>query len=76
MEIGLPINHQILASLRRAYEERPITYGWPGDTQYRFSKNDQRIVLMQSEGQTDWYFSADTPQAVEEIYQKYRHLMV
>lgn len=76
MEISLSLNDQILAGLRSSYEEHPTTYGWPGDMQYRFSKNDQRIVLMESEGQTDWYFSADTPQAVEEIYQKYRHLMV
>jgi hypothetical protein len=57
-----PLSEAALSFLRRNFDIGPETYGWPGHTQYRFSKGDQRILIWASEGQADWWLTADREQ--------------
>jgi len=41
--------------LRHRFEEGPQTYGWPGDTNYRFYNTRSRLLLWDGDGQCDWW---------------------
>jgi hypothetical protein len=57
----VPLRSDDLAFLRRSFEARATTHGWPGDDQYRFERGDARILIWDSEGQADWWITATTP---------------
>jgi hypothetical protein len=40
----------ILSFLRDHFQAELVTYGWPGETQYRFSADDQRILIWVEQG--------------------------
>jgi hypothetical protein len=62
-----PLTEAALTILSNKFEVGPETYGWPGHTQYRFSKGDQRILIWASEGQADWWLSADQEESLREL---------
>lgn len=70
-----PINEEMLSSLRGNFDVEPVTHGWPGDTQYRFSRGDQRILIWNSKIQAGWRFSADSSESVVSLFEGFAHLM-
>lgn len=59
-----PISPEALDFLRGNFAAELETYGWPGDTQYRFFTPDQRILIWESKQQADWWLSADSDDAL------------
>jgi hypothetical protein len=56
-----------LESLRHEFDVGPLTYGWPGHRQYRFSRRDERILIWVSEDQADWWLSADSEDSLRRL---------
>jgi len=54
-----PLTTEAIGFLSQHFDVGPETYGWPGDTQYRFFNDDQRILIWAGEDQADWWLSAD-----------------
>jgi len=73
---GNPVNSETLKLIRDDLVEQPKTYGFPGDVQYRFARNDQRIIIWDSPQQAYWHFTADTIASVVDIFEKYKHLLI
>lgn len=70
---GSLISIEVRKSLRDAFMEQPTTYGFPGDVQYRFQNEDQRIFIWENHQQADWHFTADTSISVMAVFNKYKH---
>jgi hypothetical protein len=68
-----PVTEAALSFLKENLDIGPETYGWPGHTQYRFSKGDQRILIWASEGQADWWLTADREESLVNLIDKVRH---
>jgi hypothetical protein len=68
---GGPLSSETLQSLRDSFEEHPITWGWPGNTQYRFSRGDQRIVIWDTPTQAYWHFSADSAGSLVDLFRQF-----
>ncbi len=68
---GDPLSGEILESLKRSFKEHPVTKGWSGDTQYRFSHGDQRIVIWDGPRQADWHFTADSSESVISLFRQF-----
>jgi hypothetical protein len=68
-----PASATALAFLRDNYDVGPETYGWPGHTQYRFSKNDQRILIWAGDDQADWWMTADREESLRSLIETVRH---
>src|SRR4029077_19506511 len=49
-----PLSPEVLSRLRRCFEEGPQTYGWPGNTNYRFYNARSRLLLCDGDEQCDW----------------------
>jgi hypothetical protein len=49
-----PLSPEVLSRLRRCFEEGPQTYGWPGETNYRFYNARSRLLLWDGDEQCDW----------------------
>jgi hypothetical protein len=49
-----PLSTEVLSRLRRSFEEGPVTYGFPGDTNYRFHNARSRLLLWHGDDQCDW----------------------
>jgi hypothetical protein len=47
-----------LGELRRQFEQRPPTMGWPGHTVHRLERRGVKIMLWDGPGQCDWWISA------------------
>jgi hypothetical protein len=69
---GPPLSAEVLGELRQRYCERASSRGWPGDVQYRFSDEDRRILICESDDWTGWYFSADTPESLMKMVERFR----
>jgi hypothetical protein len=59
-----PLSNDTLHFLKTHFQTELVTYGWPGQTQYRFFDADQRILIWADEGQADWHLIADTAEAL------------
>jgi hypothetical protein len=60
----------VLAALREAFDEEPMTEGFPGDVQHRFGGADRSILIWaERNGPSDWMLTADTPEALEALVQ-------
>jgi hypothetical protein len=57
---NVPVTAQMLEQLCRSFREEVRTYGWPGCTQHRFERDDQRLLLWASSGQAGWWRSANS----------------
>jgi hypothetical protein len=47
-----------------------VTYGWPGETQYRFSADDQRILIWVEQGYANWFLAASTEDTLASLVSK------
>ena len=68
-----PLSDAALSFLRNNFDVGAETYGWPGHTQYRFSKNDQRILIWASDDQADWWITADREDSVSGLIETVRN---
>jgi hypothetical protein len=59
------LSRSALDGLKAAFSEEIQTYGWPGDTQYRFIKDMAAILIWASEDQSDWYIASPDATALE-----------
>lgn len=62
-----------LGFLREEFDAGLETYGWPGQTQHRFSKEDQRLLIWASEDQADWWMTADSDRTLIALIEKVRY---
>ena len=60
-----PLSDAALTFLRQHFDPGLVTHSWPGDTQYRFSKGDQRILIWADRDQADWHLTAETTRSFE-----------
>jgi hypothetical protein len=72
--IGEPVNDQTLEYLRKSFFEEPTTHSWPGHTQYRFSRNDQKILIQNDLTESNWYCSANSHQLMLDVFDENKHL--
>ena len=59
-----PVSDAAISFLRGSFNAAPETHGWPGHTQYRFYSGDKRILIWASDGQADWWLSAETEESL------------
>jgi hypothetical protein len=60
-----PLSRSALAVLAAAFAKEIQTHGWPGNTQYRFAKDGQAILIWSSEKQADWFVAAGDAATLE-----------
>jgi hypothetical protein len=68
-----PLTEGALDSLRFHFRENVRTYGWPGDTQYRFEGDGHRLLIWSAAG-ADWWLAADDELSLAEAARKIWHL--
>jgi hypothetical protein len=59
-----PLERHDLALLEREFVQKDRTWGWPGHTNYRFERGDQRVIVWDGAGQADWWLFAPTAEAL------------
>jgi len=55
-----PLSEYALTFLRSRFTAGPITYGFPGDTQYRFLRGDECVLVWTRGELADWHLATDT----------------
>ena len=66
-----PLTEGALDSLRLRFRENVRTHGWPGDTQYRFDGDGQRLLIWNVDGMcADWFLAADNEPSLAEAARK------
>jgi hypothetical protein len=66
-----PVTEGALDSLCLLFRENVRTWGWPGDTQYRFDGDGQRLLIWNVDGMcADWFLSADNEPSLAEAARK------
>jgi hypothetical protein len=71
-DLLIQAQHEVLSEsalmfLCQEFEQGPVTFGWPGHTQYRFLKDDQCLLIWASENQADWWLSAGKPESMKRL---------
>ncbi|MEL7082871.1 MAG: hypothetical protein AAF268_09815 [Cyanobacteria bacterium P01_A01_bin.3] len=56
---NVPISSSTLNNLATHFTAEIRTFGWPGQTQYRFAGDRQTILIWSNEHQADWFVAAD-----------------
>jgi hypothetical protein len=70
-----PVTEGALDSLRMLFRDNIRTWGWPGDTQYRFEGDGQRLLIWNVDGTcADWILSADNEPPLAQAARKIWHL--
>lgn len=72
---GKPVDENILMFLQKEFFQEPTSFDWDRRIRYRFSHNDQRITITNDDTQSEWTFSADTPESLYSVYEKLKHLL-
>lgn len=67
LETREPVREAALRELREMFEVEPISLGWPGTTNYRFSSPLGRIIIWHGEEQADWILSAPSTSAFDQL---------
>ena len=63
-----------LAFLKQRFKEGPQTFGWPGDTNYRFFSEDGKILIWDTKKrQADWMIWAPSPVALVRLAKSVWH---
>jgi hypothetical protein len=62
-----PLSKEALEFLRVHFQAELVTYGWPGEMQYRFLNGDQRILIWANPKQADWQIVADSEQSLARL---------
>ena len=60
-----PLSTEAINELRRCFSEQARTFGWPGNTQHRFTGEDQAILIWSGEYQADWFVGARDEPSME-----------
>lgn len=60
-----PLSEMALSPLSEHFERESVTYGWPGHTQPRFYRGEQRILIWANVKQADCWLSAKTKESLE-----------
>ena len=71
---GIPLETNMLDSLVTEFTPEPITRGGFSKIQYRFSHNDQKILIHTSASGSDWYLSAESPSVLISLSDKLRSM--
>ncbi len=76
MGSGRPVGASMEKNLQNEFSLEPVTYGWPGARQIRFSQGGIKITIHDDSQQSisNWYFSADSPEALRNIFNHFKHL--
>lgn len=53
-----------LALLEQEFSQRQRTWAWPGHTNYRFERGDQRVVVWDGDQQADWSLLAGSAEGL------------
>ncbi|MBS2011441.1 MAG: hypothetical protein JST00_00905 [Deltaproteobacteria bacterium] len=64
---AVPLHERDLAFLRKGFDQKPTTHGWPGDNQYRFQRGDYRVLVWDSKEQADWWITASSEDRVGDL---------
>jgi hypothetical protein len=75
MESGKLLDENALKFLQKDFFQEPTTFDWDSLIKYRFSSNDQKITIMNDVSQSNWTFSADTQESLNNVYKKLKHLL-
>jgi hypothetical protein len=62
---NLELSMDAVIALREHFSERPSTFGWSGNTQYRFEGKDNAILIWSAEGRADWFVGANDEASLE-----------
>ncbi len=68
-----PLSQAAISFLEENFEVGPETYGWPGDRQLRFAREDQRLLIWAAKDQADWWLTADCAESLRDLVDKVRH---
>ena len=63
-----------LKFLQENFFQGPSTFNWPGKTNYRFSMEDQNILIWDSPDQSDWNLWSDSTESLKSLVEKVWHL--
>ena len=69
---GDALGVSLLARLKDEFTELPMTHSWPGETQYRFARNDQQLMLVSDPQSSYWYLSAGSPLSLFKLFTEFR----
>jgi hypothetical protein len=58
------LDRRDLALLERQLGQRQRTWAWPGHTNYRFERGDQRVVIWDGDSQADWSLLAGSAEGL------------
>ncbi len=62
-----------LQFLKAKFVQRPSTYGWPGQTNYRFETQNGGILIWEGKDQTDWFVWTPTPASLRSLLSRIWH---
>jgi hypothetical protein len=62
-----PLRSVDLEFLRARFREGPTTHGWPGRHQYRFERDDARVLVRDGVGQADWWLAASSQRGAQAL---------
>ena len=62
-----PVSDHVIERLKTEFTEKISTYNWPGKVQYRFSREQQAILIWAAENQADWFVAANNADALHSI---------
>jgi len=64
-------SNRALKTLQMHFDKEIRTYGWPGDTEYRFVGDGATILIWSAQsGHTDWMISADDTESLRSALEK------
>lgn len=59
------LSRAALERLRREFEPEIVTYGWPGNVQYRFVGKQAALLIWDSDDQADWFIAGADSTSLE-----------
>jgi hypothetical protein len=62
-----PLADSDLRLLEREFNSGPATFGWPGETVWRFEWQDQRVLVWAGADGADWWLLAETAEALGDL---------
>jgi hypothetical protein len=68
------LSETTIERLKGAFVCHPVSYGWPGSRQLRFSNQFGRILIWQSPEQMDWFIHADSGPSLLSLLQQIRQI--
>jgi hypothetical protein len=70
-----PLDKAVLDLLHAEFKKEPVTFGRNGEVfAYRFSNDDQKVLIINKENEAVWELSASTKESYNKLYEKFSHL--